>query len=73
MIIKTDKKISASMMNPRVGMCSDNFYAEVVTGQHNGPVGLVEPCPGIFLAAVNVQKTSWLILLSNHDIDLFSK
>lgn len=47
---------SASMVNPRQGKCTDEFYAEVVTGSNKGPVGLVEPCPGIFLAAVNVQK-----------------
>jgi hypothetical protein len=42
--------------NIREGSCDDDSFAEVVTGSHKGPVGLVEPCPEIYLGAINVVK-----------------
>ncbi|XP_059470249.1 uncharacterized protein LOC132193536 isoform X2 [Neocloeon triangulifer] len=47
-----------SLTEVKEGGCLDEIFVQVVTGTHaDGPVGLVEPCPEIYLAAITKNRT----------------
>ncbi|CAB3372883.1 Hypothetical predicted protein [Cloeon dipterum] len=39
------------------GACTDDIFVEVATDSKNGPVGLVEPCPGLYLGAIQKLRS----------------